>query len=305
MEAFRELRASRWAELAAAILYQRCRLFFEDGDPRALIAALVAGFVAQASELSGEQVARWVSEAESDGEDKVSRGLLVITASLINVDKSGLTESATQEFTEKVFSTLERGEFPAFVGMLALATVSESLTWVPTHLQMQKLLAIASERSRNGLVTGLAGYVLGQHRFSAAVPLLISMLENPLVIVRQLLVEGLGHVGDACAAEPLLRRLDDPNDQVRKEAVRALAKLRYEHPFDVVGRERSVDGLIRCLDDSDASIRRASAEALGKMRYARAAEALAARSRDEREDESVRRQAAEALNQIEGAAASG
>jgi hypothetical protein len=69
----------------------------------------------------------------------------------------------------------------------------------------------------------------------------------------------------AIAVSDIIRRLDDPDDEVREEAVRALGRL---------GAVEAVDALIRHLKDPHSTIRAHAARALGRIGDPRAAAPL-------------------------------
>jgi HEAT repeat protein len=69
--------------------------------------------------------------------------------------------------------------------------------------------------------------------------------------VRLLAVRALGCARTEAALPQLIATLDDPDNSLRAEAVRAIA-----------GRHRTQDGIVRLMEDSDASVRLAAAEAL-------------------------------------------
>jgi hypothetical protein len=98
-------------------------------------------------------------------------------------------------------------------------------------------------------------------------------------------------IGDLMVTHGILRALEDQNDKVRREAVRA----KFESAAEV---ENLIPKLIQALKDPDPQIRQAVADTLGRMgQRARAAlPLLQAALKDP--DESVRRRAAEALEKI-------
>lgn len=68
--------------------------------------------------------------------------------------------------------------------------------------------------------------------------------------------KALGNLGDVRSVEPLIRLLEDPDDDVREEAARALSRL---------GGERAVAPLIALLEDDNADVQREAASALGRI----------------------------------------
>jgi HEAT repeat protein len=89
------------------------------------------------------------------------------------------------------------------------------------------------------------------------------------------------------AAAPLIARLDDTDQNVRRAAAQALGQ---------VGSEPAVAPLIARLGDEDRDVRRAAAEALGRIGGEVAMTRFIALLDDE--DQGVRRAAVEALGQI-------
>jgi HEAT repeat protein len=73
-----------------------------------------------------------------------------------------------------------------------------------------------------------AAYVLGMMGDSEAVQPLCVAMHNPDALLRMIIVEALGKIGDPAATDTLRRALGDPEPRVATAASKALKKLRVE-----------------------------------------------------------------------------
>lgn len=125
-----------------------------------------------------------------------------------------------------------------------------------------------------------------------AVPHLVEKLSSEDANTRANAAYILGKMGAESAFEPLLGRLADESEKVRKDAINALAAFR---------NQKMVPALLPLLNDDAADVRIACAATLGLQADVRAVEALNdifLRDPDER----VRRTAQEAMRKIGGRA---
>lgn len=125
---------------------------------------------------------------------------------------------------------------------------------------------------------------LKKHRFLKVV---ISELEEGVLVVRKNAAQALGRIGDPRAVEALEEALKDEDGDIRGHATSALGS---------IGDPRAVEALKEALKDEDEYVRRGAAWALGNIGGTRAIEALEEASKDE--DVDVRRVAESALEQI-------
>ena len=112
--------------------------------------------------------------------------------------------------------------------------------------------------------------------------------------MREEAAEALGQIGDVRAVMPLIRALQDTNENedFREVAADTLGNLRDA---------RAVEPLIRTLEDASIHVRAAASKALGNIRDVRAVQHLIEKIQwkfVDSEDESVWRAAAKALGQI-------
>jgi hypothetical protein len=89
-----------------------------------------------------------------------------------------------------------------------------------------------------------------------AVSDIIRRLDDPDDEVREEAARALGRIGAAEAVEPLVRHLRDPHSTIRVPAARALGRL---------GDARAVAPLIECLEGSSEDLVEACCQALGRM----------------------------------------
>ena len=125
---------------------------------------------------------------------------------------------------------------------------------------------------------------LKKHQFLNVV---ISKLEEGVVVVRKNAVWALGQIGDPRAVEALEEALKDEDVYVRGGAALALGQ---------IGDAGAVEALKEALKDTDAYVRRNVTWSLAMLRDPRAVEALEEALKDQ--DEIVRKNAAEALEEI-------
>ncbi len=121
-------------------------------------------------------------------------------------------------------------------------------------------------RSKNADIRRRAAFRLGQRRRRGAVPALaVALLDDPVWEVRRTAAEALGMIGDAIAAETLVKALRDKDWAVRSAVAMALANC---------GDESSLDSVMTALSDSDEFIRSAAVIALARIGGTRAVKAL-------------------------------
>jgi len=89
-----------------------------------------------------------------------------------------------------------------------------------------------------------------------AVSDIIRRLDDPDDEVREEAARALGRIGAAEAVEPLVRHLRDPHSMIRIAAARALGR---------IGDPRAVPPLIECLEGSSEDLVEACCQALGRM----------------------------------------
>ncbi len=97
---------------------------------------------------------------------------------------------------------------------------------------------------------------LGWSRDVAALPELLTALQDSDPPVRRVAVSALGQVGDPSVVPSLLAVLVDPDPGVRQAVATALADL---------ADPRAMSGLLRILHDPDPAVRCAAARALGRL----------------------------------------
>lgn len=124
---------------------------------------------------------------------------------------------------------------------------------------------------------------------NAAIPALLSVLEDGSNLQQKRAAEVLGNIGDQRAVPALIDALAQGYPALRQQAARGLGDLK-----DNV----AVPALIAAMQDKDVPVRVSAAEALGKIRDRRAIQAL--QSALHEGDESIRRCAAVAYAQIVG-----
>lgn len=144
------------------------------------------------------------------------------------------------------------------------------------------LLQIKSRKSETRL---RAVQELGLSKKPRAVRALIAALKDQEALVRYKAIDSLANIGVA-AIDPLFTTLNEPDPNVRKASVQALAKIRDK---------RAIEPLIAALKDSYHIIREEAVEALEKIDDPRVVEPLIAALSDS--EERVRRQAAQALSE--------
>ena len=89
-----------------------------------------------------------------------------------------------------------------------------------------------------------------------AVSDIIRRLDDPDDEVREEAARALGRIGAAEAVEPLVRHLRDPHSTIRTPAARALGR---------IGDPRVVPRLIECLEGLSEDLAEACCQALGRM----------------------------------------
>ena len=136
-----------------------------------------------------------------------------------------------------------------------------------------------------------AAEALGILRDRRAVEPLIKALNDKDEEVRWKAAWALGNIGDIQAVEPLIYLLHDKRWTVRRFAASALGK---------IGDGRAVESLIESLSDEEWHVRKYAADALGKIGDERAIESLMETLHDE--DSDVRWKAVVALGKMKSGA---
>jgi hypothetical protein len=89
-----------------------------------------------------------------------------------------------------------------------------------------------------------------------AVSDIIRRLDDPDDEVREEAARALGRIGAAEAVEPLVRHLRDPHSTIRTPAARALGR---------IGDPRAIPRLVECLEEPSEDLAEAACQALGRM----------------------------------------
>nr|VFJ50653.1 MAG: NACHT domain-containing protein [Candidatus Kentron sp. FM]VFJ50815.1 MAG: NACHT domain-containing protein [Candidatus Kentron sp. FM]VFK10354.1 MAG: NACHT domain-containing protein [Candidatus Kentron sp. FM] len=166
--------------------------------------------------------------------------------------------------------------------------------WHPTPAQRQQLIAAAARPDCDSQALGCLSRIFRNERAAGAVDALLARLAGGHPSnTREIIAEALGAIGDTKAAEPLVARLQNAEEDtnVREAAAEALGR---------IGDPKAVDALVARLEDAGeyTEVRQAAAEALGQIGDPKAVDALVTRLRDAGEDTGVRRVAATALGKI-------
>ncbi len=110
-----------------------------------------------------------------------------------------------------------------------------------------------------------AAETLGRIGSSEGVEALTRQLTDPNSTVRLRVTKALAAIGDGAAARPLAKLLtDEPDEEVREQAVFALGRIGRSEPA-------AVTACIRALADDSRSVRSRAARALGRLADSRAA----------------------------------
>lgn len=114
-----------------------------------------------------------------------------------------------------------------------------------------------------GSEAGAAALMLGEMGAKSAVPVLLALLDDPEAIARRDVLQALGRLGDARAADAVARDLYSDSAEVRAAATRALAQLKAPVQLE------AIDAL---KGDYDLQVRNAAAAALDVLAPAGAQE---------------------------------
>lgn len=134
----------------------------------------------------------------------------------------------------------------------ALGWLSREDKWTAKPNETGKFIAFFSNPTSDIEAVGWATDILGNTRDPRAVEPLLKKMEdeNENSRIRKKAIDVLGEIKDPRAVEPLLKRLADENAEVRKSALAALAKICE----DETGRKllsRELDGKWTWLDPQD------------------------------------------------------
>lgn len=116
---------------------------------------------------------------------------------------------------------------------------------------------------------------------------LIDNLNHELDSVRKFIVEVLGNFEDENATRPLIKLLEDPDEEIRANAAWSLGK---------IGSKSALEPLIKCISDESEEVRENVAWALGKLKEIRTIPYLLQIINDP--DEIVRNNAKESIEKI-------
>jgi HEAT repeat protein len=159
--------------------------------------------------------------------------------------------------------------------------------WQPSVEEKGYLISFINNPASDTQALALVSQILGNEAEKQAVEPLIAKLNDPNEGVRQAAAMALGQIKDTQAVQPLIAKLDDSDKDVRRAVAQVLGEIKDT---------QAVQPLIAKLDDSDKDVRRAVAQALGEIKDTQAVQPLIAKLDDS--DKDVRRAVVEALGQI-------
>ena len=139
---------------------------------------------------------------------------------------------------------------------LKLIGISES-TWQPTEAEVKQMahvlrgLPTEEEETRACLIG-----VLGRSKSPSAFPPIVDQLDDPNHEIQKLAIHALAELGDKRAVEPLLQRLDELKGYALHSGLGALGRLKDQ---------RAVEPISKYLDDPDAEISVTAASALFRL----------------------------------------
>ncbi|WP_293351982.1 MULTISPECIES: HEAT repeat domain-containing protein [unclassified Microcoleus] len=253
--------------------------------------------IAQQKPKKAAKAMRAILAANSEYEEWLHRDLFFAGNCLAeNIKELKVVDcSLTVEILEKLVELEVRGEEK--VGNKVRSQVFQILCSMnETEFEAQTLQLL---KAKGVDANRLWRYQAALGEKEAAISFLLLRLEDENDDVRREAAEALAHLGNASEAliNALLLRLQDEDSRVRREAAEALAHLGN-------ASEALINALLLRLQDEDSRVRRATTEALGKLGNASESVLSALLLRLEDDDNSVRRATTEALGKLGNASES-
>jgi hypothetical protein len=170
-------------------------------------------------------------------------------------DAEPLVRARAADKLESVLLLTELAEDPSsVVRVVATHNLARQAQAGDESPELRRALSGIASTAPDAYQRWKAAYGLG--RVPGEVPALVRLLDDPDVDVRREAVSGLGRQGDPTAVEPLLGALQDPNSFLRTTAAQALGEL---------GDARAAPALRRTLRDPTALVASAASEALRRL----------------------------------------
>jgi hypothetical protein len=123
---------------------------------------------------------------------------------------------------EGLLAMLDKNGPSAHAGTWALYWINREKVWIPGQNELVKLISFISNPNADIEATYWSIKILDEPQ---SVNAIISKLDNQNDNVRKNAIEVLARLNDSYAIEPLIATLDDYNDGVRRAALGALAKI--------------------------------------------------------------------------------
>jgi HEAT repeat protein len=129
-------------------------------------------------------------------------------------------------------------------GKLNRIQAAETLCEIRHHAAMPAFLDEIRDEEDDPIVRGRAALGLGKIGGSAAIPVLVKLLEDEHSFVRALAAQGLGETGDPAVIPVLIKMLEDKDYDVRELVVRALGQ---------IGDPAAIPALTRLLEHEESN----------------------------------------------------
>ena len=286
-----ESAASRWAETLRSLLVEEFRR--RDAATRGRVGGL-CGMVAAASTPRDEAVIReWLTGQTSRIASSEEAAAIDAALGVMELTYEQAKAYVVPGMTNGLLAMLAGSAPAAHAAAWALAWLSGGdreefdNAWRPSAVELEQFVSFVGDPATDTGAVRFLIFILGREREARAVEPLIARLEDQDNKLRRGAARVLGQIGDTRAVEPLIARLEDEGREVRAAVAKALVQ---------IGDARAVEPLIARLEDEDRGVQGEVAKVLGQIGDARAVEPLIARLEDE--DRGVQGEVAKALGQI-------
>ena len=286
-----ELAKSRWiVPLRSALLREYMN---RQGKQRANCGGLIAmaGSVSISSDEE-EEIKTWLLEKTTEiglmNEDSILAALDIMQ---LAYQRNAYIVSG---IIDGLLEMLKANSLHSFAAAWALAWLNrinranqKKECWKPSEKDIEAIIGYVENPDSDGYTVRFLSWVCSNEKLLESVQPLLTKLDHPNEDVRQAVASALGEIKDPCAVEPLITKLNDPHESVRRSAASALRDIK---------EPCAVGPLIAKLNDPNEAVRQAAARVLGTIKDIRAVEPLVAKLDDP--SEAVRQAAASALGDI-------
>jgi hypothetical protein len=238
-----ELARSDWSNLLQQILVEE--FLRRPSETRTGPGGLagMTGLVSMPSSESarGEWNMNQAAALSSPSDIEAARAALTITILAYEHNANRRKAVMVSVWVDRLTPLLKRSPALAHASAWALGWLAKSGLWVPEPSQTPPLLHYLSDPANDKNALRWIVDIMGKGRVREAIRPCLSLIRFPKLGLQGIVCTALGEIGDAEAIAALRTLLQFPDDEVRRDALGALAQQRKER-LDLFLLSRDVDG---------------------------------------------------------------